>query len=132
MFIHHIKRGRHWQVARNLTIAVATAALAGGGAAMAADGGGAPLTKKEALDQPAANGAGVPLDVISDARTRLAGLVADGTITQGEADTLLQGVSAGSVDTGALVRAGELSSAHEQAVVTVLDQVKRAHMAPGS
>jgi hypothetical protein len=77
--------------ARNLTIAVATAALAGSGAAMAADG----------------------------------------AIEQAEADTVMRGVIAGSVDPGALVRAGTVSSAHMPAIDKVLREVKRANAGAG-
>ncbi|MCW3048583.1 MAG: hypothetical protein JWO74_2867, partial [Solirubrobacterales bacterium] len=40
-------------------------------------------------------------------------------------------VIAGSVDPEALVRAGNVSAAHMPAIVTVLDEVKRAHATPG-
>jgi hypothetical protein len=144
-------RGRRWQVARNLTIAVATAALAGGGAAMAADGGSAPSTSKPApagaamptakapanadRSAPAKPGERAPLTtnepVVTDARTRLDGLVADGTIRQAEADAVMRDVLAGSVDPGALVRSGEVSAAHMPAINNELVEVKRANQ-PGA
>jgi len=137
----HNGRGRHWQFARNLTIAVATAALAGGGAALAADGGSGPPTKKpaaggvERTKSAQKTGDRPPLadnePVVTDARTRLGGLVADGTISQAEADVVVRDVIAGQVDADALVRAGELSSAHVPAIVNVLDDVKRAHANDG-
>jgi hypothetical protein len=137
----HIRRARHRQVARNLMIAVATAALAGTGAAMAADGGAAPpATKAAAGDAGAAKGAPQKGDrpplaanepVVTQARARLASLVADGTIEQAEADTVVQGVISGSVDPEALVRAGKVAAAHMPAIVTVLDDVKRANATPG-
>jgi hypothetical protein len=147
----HIRRGRHKQVARNLALAVATAALAGTGAAMAADGGTAPPNTKTAdggaapTTKAAPGGAGAgkaapntrdrpPLTgnepVVTDARTGLGRLVADGTIEQAEADVVLRGVIAGSVDPGALVRAGDVSAAHMAAINDVLVEVKRAN-APG-
>lgn len=133
----HNGRGRHKQAARNLMIAVATAALAGTGAAMAADGGTAPPTTKAAdsgaaAGKPAARtGDRLPLaenePVVTDARTGLGRLVADGTIEQAEADVVLRGVIAGSVDPEALVRAGDVSAAHMQAINDVLVEVKRAN-----
>ena len=54
-----------------------------------------------------------------DARARLQGLVADGTIAQTEANVVLGDVIAGSVDPEALVRAGEVSAAHMPPIVTV-------------
>jgi hypothetical protein len=141
MSITHNRRGRHWPAARNLTIAVATAALAGSGAAMAADGGATPSTTKAAAGgadsvKPAPKtGERPPLSenepVVTDARTRLGGLVADGAIDQAEADTVLHDVIAGSVDPEALVGAGKVSAAHMPAIVSVLDEVKRAHATPG-
>jgi hypothetical protein len=136
MFTIHDWRGRHWQAARNLTIAVATAALAGGGAAMAADGGAAPSSTKAAAVKPAPKtGERLPLaedePVVTQARTRLESLVADGAIGQAEADTVLHSVIAGSVDPEALVRAGKVSAAHMPAIVNALDDVKRANAAAG-
>jgi hypothetical protein len=137
----HDGRGRHRQAARNLTIAVATAALAGTGAAMAADGGAAPAATKAAAagGQPAKTaqktGERLPLagndPVVTQARARLEGLVADGTIEQAEADTVLRGVIAGSVDPAALVRAGEVAAAHMPAINSALREVKQANAAAG-
>jgi Asp-tRNA(Asn)/Glu-tRNA(Gln) amidotransferase B subunit len=121
----HDRRGRRRQAARNLTIAVATAALAGTGAAMAADGGAASgKTGTKTGDRP-------PLaenePIVTQARAGLARLVADGTIEQSEADAVLREVIAGSVDPGALVRAGDVSAAHMPAINDVLREVKRAN-----
>jgi hypothetical protein len=137
----HDRRSRHRQAARNLMIAVATAALAGTGAAMATDGGGAPATTKAAAGgvQPAKTaqntGDRSPLagnePVVTQARARLEGLVADGTIEQAEADTVLRGVIAGSVDPDALVRAGKVAAAHMPAIDNALREVKRANAAAG-
>jgi hypothetical protein len=137
----HDRRGRHRQVARNLTIAVATAALAGGGAAMAADGGAAPSTNKapadgtESAKKAAVAGDRAPLGpnepVVTQARAALEGLVADDTIEQTEADVVLRDVIAGSVEPDALVRAGKVSSAHMPAIMDALMEVKRAN-APAS
>jgi hypothetical protein len=137
----HSRRNRHRQVARNLTIAVATAALAGTGAAMAADSGIAPPNAKPA-DSSAGSAKSAPKTgerpplaanepLVTDARARLQSLVADGTIAQTEADVVLGDVIAGSVDPEALVRAGSVSAAHMPAIATVLDEVKRAHATPG-
>jgi hypothetical protein len=131
------RRDRHRQVARNLTIAVATAALVGTGAAMAADGGATPpTTKSAAAGTPAGktapqSSARGPLaenePIVTDARSRLDRLVADGAIEQAEADVVLRGVIAGSVDPEALVRAGDVSAAHMPAINDVLVEVKRAN-----
>jgi hypothetical protein len=136
----HDRRGRHRQAARNLMIAVATAALAGSGAAMAADGGAAPSTTKAAGGgaasvKPAPRpGERAPLaesePVVTQARAALGRLVAGGAIGQAEADTVLHGVIAGSVDPEALVRAGTVAAAHMPAIVDVLDAVKRANASP--
>jgi hypothetical protein len=125
----HSRRGRHRQVARNLTIALATAALAGTGAAMAADGGNPPPTTAPKTGERPPLAANEP--VVTDARARLQSLVADGTIAQAEADVVVGDVIAGSVDPEALVRAGDVSAAHMPPIVTVLDEVKRAHATPG-
>jgi hypothetical protein len=138
----HNRRARHRQAARNLTIAVATAALAGGGVAMAADGGSAaPPTTKAAAGgaksvKSAPNpGEGAPLaanePVVIQARAALEGLVADGAIEQAEADVVMRGVIAGAVDPDALVRAGEVSSAHMPAINDALREVKRANAPAG-
>jgi hypothetical protein len=138
MFTLHDRRGRHQQAARNLAIAVVSAALAGSGAAMAAGDGAAPPTDKPATtgaDCPKpgiTKGERVPLaadDVIVTAvRTRLQGLVADGAIEQSEADAVLQEVIAGSVNMGALTRDGKVSEAHAPTIDEALREIKRAHV----
>jgi hypothetical protein len=141
MFTTHDRRGRHRQAARNLTLAVATAALAGGGVAIAADGGAAPATTKAAAGgvksaktaqdtrdrQPLADND----PVVTQARSRLAGLVAEGAIDQAEADVVLRGVIAGSVEPDALVRAGKVASAHMPAINNALREVKEANAGAG-
>jgi hypothetical protein len=134
----HDRRGRHRQVARNVTIAVAAAALTGSGAAMAADGGSAapPTTTAPAGDAASAKkgpktGSPAPLrenePVVIQARAALARLVADGAIEQAEADVVMRGVIAGRVDEAALVRAGDVSAAHMPTIIDVLKEVKRAN-----
>jgi hypothetical protein len=137
MFTTHDRRSRHRHAARNLTIAVATAALAGTGAAMAADGGAAPPTSKaadggaEAAKPAPGTRERAPLaanePIVTQARAALDGLVADGAIEQAEADVVLRGVIAGSVEPDALVRAGEVASAHMPAINDALRAVKRAN-----
>jgi hypothetical protein len=137
MSINHDRRGRHRLVARNLTIAVATAALAGSGAAMAADGGGTPPPNKagtgaaDPAKAPPKSGDRLPLaenePVVTQARAALGGLVADGAIVQSEADVVLRDVIAGRVEPDALVRAGEVSAAHVPAIDDALREVKRAN-----
>jgi hypothetical protein len=136
MVTTHDRRGRHRQLALNLTIVVATAALAGGGAALAA-GGGAPATTKPAVGGAACAKAAqnardrLPLGendpVVRAARARLEALVADGAIEQTEADVVLRGVIAGFVEPEALVRAGDVSAAHMPTINNALREVKRAN-----
>jgi hypothetical protein len=135
----NVRRGGHGQAARILTIAVATAALAGAGAAAAADGGGkAAATKAKAAAEGAESLKAAPktadpgpLDanepIVTQARTRLERLVADGTIDQAEVEAVMRSVIAGSVDPEALVRAGDVSSPHMPAMYDVLLEVKRDH-----
>ncbi|HMJ37697.1 MAG TPA: hypothetical protein VK501_27570 [Baekduia sp.] len=140
MFTSHDWRGRHRQAARNLSIAVASAVLAGGAAAMAADPG-TPSPTRSAADgagcaKPGAKGERLPLApddaIVTEVRTRLQALVADGAIEQAEADAVLHEVIAGSVDMGALVRAGTVAAAHVATIDEVLTDVKRASLAAGS
>ena len=65
--------------------------------------------------------------IVIQARAALARLVADGTIEQAEADVVMQGVIAGRVDEGALVRAGDVSAAHMSTIRDALIEVKRAN-----
>ena len=130
-------RGRHRRAARNLTIAAATLALTGTGVAMAADRDSSPTSKDAAgaaEKGPNAGGPG-PLaanePVVVQARARLARLVADGAIDQGEAEAVERGVIAGRVDGHALVRAGEVSSAHMPAITDALTEVKLANAPAG-
>jgi hypothetical protein len=137
MFITHDRRGGHGHVARNLMIAVATAALAGSGVAIAADGGAAPVSTNAPAGcvEPAKTahktGERAPLaedeQVVTEARARLEGLVAQGAIDQAEADEVMRGVIAGSVDPEALVRAGDVSAAHMRTINNVLREVKQAN-----
>jgi hypothetical protein len=147
----HNRRARHKLAARNLMLAVATASLAGTGAAMAADGGtpntktgagaAAPQTTKVApggagsVNQGPKQGVRAPLadnePIVTQARAALERLVADGSIEQAEADVVLRDVIAGSVDPVALVRAGEVSSAHMPAIDDALIAVKRANAPAG-
>jgi hypothetical protein len=136
----HDRRGRHRQAARNVTIAVATLALTGTGVAMAADGGATPATTKAAaggaksVKSAPHRGERAPLaendPVVIQARAALERLVADGAIEQAEAEVVVRDVIAGSVHPDALVRAGEVASAHMPAIMDALMKVKRAN-APG-
>ena len=126
-------RGRHRQAARNLAVAVTVAGLTGTGAAMAADGGTAPPSKKAAADggkpvQSERRPAG-PLaenePIVIQARAALARLVTDGSIEQAEANVVMQGVIAGRVDEAALVRAEDVSAAHMSTIREALIEVKR-------
>jgi hypothetical protein len=139
----HDRRGRHRQAARKVTIAVATVALTGTGVAMAADGGAAPPTTKaaaggaesakkaELAKQGPRMGEPGPLaedePIVIQVRARLGRLVAEGAIGQAEAEAVERDVIAGSVEPDALVRAGEVSSAHMRTINHVLREVKRAN-----
>jgi len=133
----HDSRGRHRQAARTIAIAAATATLAGAGAAIAADGGATPQTTKaakgaaESVKQGPKSGAPGPLaenePIVTQARAALQRLVADGAIDQAEADVVMRGVIAGSVDGDALVRDGKVASSHMPAITEALTEVKRAN-----
>jgi len=139
MFTSHDGRGR--QIARNLTIAVVSAALAGSAAALAADTGGTlpPIkpTKRVvnatdcAKPDPGGKGDRVPLapddTIVGEVRTRLQALVAAGKIEQGEADAVLREVTAGSVNLDALVTAGTITAAHAETIDAVLKEIKNGH-----
>lgn len=136
MFTSHDGRGR--QVARNLTIAVASAALAGSAAAMAADSGGTPSPTKRVINaadctkpDPGAKGNRAPLSpgdtIVGEVRTRLHALVAAGKIEQGEADAVLREVTAGSVNLDQLVKAGTITAAHAETIDAVLMEIKNGH-----
>jgi hypothetical protein len=133
----HDRRARHRQVALNLTIAVVTAAVAGGGAALAAGGDATPATSnpsagavecaKTAQDARDRGPLGKNDPIVKEARARLEALVADGDIEQTEADVVLRDVIAGSVEPEALVRAGDVSAAHMPTINQALREVKQAN-----
>jgi hypothetical protein len=137
MFTSHDGRGR--QIARNLTIAVLSAGLAGSAAAVAADNGGTPSPTKLVTraadcakpDDGAAKPDRGPLPaddpVVQEARTRLQALVTAGTARQAEVDAVLREVIAGSVNLDALVKAGTLTAPHAAAIDEVLKAIKNAH-----
>jgi hypothetical protein len=139
MFTSHDGRGR--QIARTLTIAVASAALASSAAAMAANTGGTPPPTKStkrvaqaadcAKPDPGGKAGRVPLSpddsIVQEVRTRLQALVAAGKIEQGEADAVLREVTAGSVNLDALVKAGTITAAHADTIDAVLKEIKNGH-----
>lgn len=141
MFTSH--DGRGGQIARNLTIAVLSAALAGSAAAVAAGtgtGGTPPPDKPVKRAAPAADcakpdlgdkgdRAPLPADdpIVQEARTRLRALVGAGTADQSEVDAVLDEVIAGSVNLDELVRAGKLAAAHAEAIDAVLKDIKNRH-----
>jgi hypothetical protein len=104
---------------------------------MAAGDGGAPSTAKsspagaECAKPDPPKGDRVPLTandpIVAQVRTRLQGLVADGTIEQAEADAVLHEVVAGTVDLGALTRAGKVAEAHAPAIENAMIEVKQAN-----
>jgi hypothetical protein len=137
MFTSH--DGRGLQIARNLTIAVASAALAGSAAAWASDSGGTPSPSPSKRVARAADcvkpdpgkpdrGPLSPDDpIVQDARTRLQALVTAGTAEQGEVDAVLAEVIAGSVNLDALVKAGTITAAHAETIDAVLKDIKNSH-----
>jgi hypothetical protein len=137
MFTSHDWRGRHRQIARNLTIAAASAALAGSAAAMAADSGGTPAPDKRAVgaadcakpDPGKGDRAPLTADdaIVKEARSRLQALVSAGTIQQGEADAVMREVIAGSINLDELVRAGTIAAAHAETIDAVLKEIKHSH-----
>jgi hypothetical protein len=139
MFTSHDWRGRHRQAARNLSIAVTSAVLAGGAAAMAADGGTPAPTKPAGDDahcvKPAPRDERAPLSaddpIVEQARTGLQGLVTAGTIEQAEADAILRGVISGSVAMGELVDSGTVAADHVAPINAVLRAVKEGAIAAG-
>jgi hypothetical protein len=63
-------------------------------------------------------------------RSALHDLVANGAISQSQADTVLTQVEAGSVDPAALVQGGVVDQSQMQAIMAKLAAVKRS-LAPG-
>ena len=131
----HDRRGRHRRAARKITIAVATVALTGTGVAMAADGSAESAKKAEFAKKGPKMGDPGPLaenePIVIQVRAQLGRLVADGAIGQAEAEAVVRDVIAGSVHPDALVRAGEVSSAHMPTINHVLREVKRANAPAG-
>jgi hypothetical protein len=128
MFTSHDGRGR--QIARTLTIAAASAALAGSAAAMAADGGTPSPAKHAAHAADCAKpdpGTAPDGAIVQEVRTRLQALVVAGKVEQGEADTVLREVTAGSVNLDELVQAGTVTAAHAETIDAVLKEVKHGH-----
>lgn len=135
MFTSHDGRGR--RIARNLTIAVAGAALAGSATAWATDTDRTSSPAKRvarvadcAKPDPGKPDRG-PLSpddpIVRDARTRLQALVTAGTAEQAEVDAVLREVIAGSVNLDALVKAGTITAAHAETIDAVLKDIKNSH-----
>lgn len=137
MFTTNDGRGR--QIARNLTIAVLSAGLAGSGAAWATDSGGTQAPTKRTAhaadcvkpdqDKPDRGPLSPDEPIVRDARTRLQALVTAGQAQQGEVDAVLREVIAGSVNLEALVQAGTLTASHVDAIDAVLKDIKNSHAA---
>ncbi len=108
---------------RRLLASVAVVAAAGvasaAGVGFAQDGGAGP-----AASTPAATPS-VP-NVLAGVRDGLAGLVAQGTIDQQQADAVQQEADAGSVDPKTLVASGVVNDAQMHAIADVIDRVKQA------
>ena len=90
-----------------------------------------PSSGTDSPQQPGATGAQAQRGPASDAivaaaHDALAHLVANGTINQTQANTIEQGVAAGTVDSQSLVADGVVTDARMQAVNAALVQVKRS------
>ena len=70
-------------------------------------------------------------DIVAAARSALDQLVANGTIDQSQANTVMEDVTAGSIDREALVAEGVLTEPQMQAVADAIDQVKRSFESTG-
>jgi hypothetical protein len=66
-----------------------------------------------------------PGGILADIHRVLAALVADGTISQQQADAVQAQANAGSIDPKQLVGSGTLTDPQMRAVATKIDQVKR-------
>lgn len=103
------------------TVAVAIAASVGSVAGVSlAQGGGAGQTASTPSSSP-------PGGILAEVHRALAGLVADGTIDQRQADAVQQEANAGSINPKELVDSGALTDAQMRAVAAQLDQVKRSY-----
>jgi hypothetical protein len=108
---------------RRLLVSIAVAAAAGvasaAGVGYAQDGG-----SKPAASTPATTAAPAP-GILAGVQAGLAGLVAEGTIDQHQADAVQQQADAGSIDPKTLVGSGVVSDPQMRAIANVIDQVKR-------
>jgi hypothetical protein len=71
-------------------------------------------------------GAAAPRGMLAGVHNALANLVAQGTISQSEADAVQHQADAGSIDPKLLVQSGAISDARMRIVADRLDQLKRA------
>ena len=76
--------------------------------------------------RPATTVAAAPGGIPAGVHDVLAGLVADGTITQAQADAVQAQANAGSIDPKQLVDGGVLSAAQMRTVAAGIDQLKRS------
>ena len=107
------------RLAAQAVIAITVATATATGVAFAGRSSTAPAA-------PAAGAASASDPVANAARVALDRLVTDRTISQSQANTIEQYVSAGSIDPRALIADGLVSDGQMQAVAAVLDQVKRS------
>ena len=106
------------RVLAGAAIAVAVAAGSVAGTSLAQGNGSAPVTSTPTAASPGGILAGV--------HDALARLVADGTITQTQADAVQLQANRGSIDPKQLVDSGVLGDAQMRAVAAAVDQVKQA------
>jgi hypothetical protein len=99
-------------------IAVAVATATSAGVAVAGSGGDAA--------QPTATTAARAGGILGGVHGALQALVAQGTISQTQADAVQRQADAGSIDPKSLVDGGVVSDAQMHAIANSVDQVKRA------
>src|SRR5262245_13909232 len=105
----------------NIAIAVVVATGTAAGVAFAGGIGGGSQAKPAST-----TGATGPCGIVAAARAALQELVADGTITQAQADAVQAQVEAGSVDPKTLTDSGTVTDAQMHAIADRLSAVKRS------
>ena len=105
------------------TAAIAVAASIGSvaGVSLAQGNDPAPVVSTASATQASPGG------ILADVHLVLAGLVADGTISQQQADAVQTQANAGTIDPKQLVESGTLTDTQMRAVADKIDQVKRSN-----
>jgi hypothetical protein len=102
------------------TVAIAAAVSIGSVAGVSLAQGSAPA---QAVSTPSAATAS-PGGILAGVHLVLAGLVADGTIDQQQADAVQSQANAGSIDPKQLVQSGTVTDSQMHAIAAKIDQVK--------